>query len=39
MSDERFTIKTRFGDFEVTGGDVITFPRGLPGFEQTRRFV
>ncbi len=39
MSDERFTIETRFGDFEVTGGDVITFPRGLPGFEQTRRFV
>lgn len=29
---------TRFGPLEVEAGKVIEFPRGLPGFENCRRF-
>jgi flagellar assembly factor FliW len=32
-------IETRFGTFPVDEGSVIEFAEGLPGFEQTRRFV
>lgn len=39
MSTDSFTVETPFGTFDVGSGDVVTFPRGLPGFEQSRRFV
>ena len=32
-------IDTAFGTFDVDGRSVIQFADGLPGFEQTRRFV
>jgi flagellar assembly factor FliW len=32
-------IETRFGTFPVDEGSVIDFAEGLPGFEQTRKFV
>jgi flagellar assembly factor FliW len=32
-------IQTRFGEFHVPRPDIVTFPEGLPGFEQCRRFV
>lgn len=33
------TIKTSFGDFDVSERDIVTFPTGLPGFERCQRFV
>jgi flagellar assembly factor FliW len=32
-------LNTPFGDFEAGGDSIVTFPDGLPGFEQCRRFV
>jgi flagellar assembly factor FliW len=32
-------VDTAFGTFQVADRDVITFPAGMPGFEQCRRFV
>ena len=32
-------VETAFGTFAVDGHSVIEFAEGLPGFEQTRRFV
>jgi flagellar assembly factor FliW len=32
-------VATRFGAFPVDLRDVVTFPAGLPGFEQCRRYV
>lgn len=32
-------VETRFGRFEVDPTSLISFPEGLPGFEQCRRFV
>lgn len=32
-------LTTHFGSFELRPEDVITFPSGLPGFEQARHFV
>lgn len=32
-------ITTRFGAFDVPQQDIVTFPDGIPGFEQCRRFV
>jgi flagellar assembly factor FliW len=32
-------VETRFGGFEVDPRDVLTFPDGLPGFEQCRHFI
>lgn len=32
-------VETAFGTFEVAADEVITFPAGLPGFEECRRFV
>ncbi len=32
-------VETAFGSFDVTTDQVITFPAGLPGFEECRRFV
>ena len=34
-----FIETTRFGDFEFPDNKVITFPAGLPGFEELRYFV
>ncbi len=39
MPDNHLTIETRFGTFDLGESDVITFPRGLLGFEGCRRFV
>ena len=32
-------VETAFGTFEVAADEIITFPAGLPGFEECRRFV
>jgi flagellar assembly factor FliW len=32
-------LQTPFGTFEISGDQVVTFPSGLPGFEECRRFV
>ena len=32
-------IQTRFGEFDLVRPDVVTFPEGIPGFEQCQRFV
>ena len=39
MSTEVHTIETGFGTFEVSERDIVTFPRGIPGFERCQRFV
>jgi len=33
------TVETRFGSHLAKAGAVVTFPDGLPGFEQCRQFV
>ncbi|AGA56404.1 hypothetical protein Theco_0157 [Thermobacillus composti KWC4] len=30
---------TRFGELEIGGEDIYTFPDGIPGFEQDKRFA
>src|SRR5512141_265509 len=35
----RIRVKTRFGEFEADPRDILSFPDGLPGFEQCHRFV
>ena len=32
-------VETAFGTFDVAPDDIVTFPAGLPGFEECRRFV
>lgn len=32
-------VETAFGTFEVAADEIISFPAGLPGFEECRRFV
>ena len=32
-------VETAFGTFDVAAGDIVSFPAGLPGFEECRRFV
>ena len=32
-------VDTAFGTFTVEAHDIVSFPAGLPGFEQCRRFV
>lgn len=32
-------VETAFGSFDVASDQVITFPAGVPGFEECRRFV
>ena len=39
MPSHAYTIDTGFGTFEVTEDDIVTFPRGIPGFERCQRFV
>jgi flagellar assembly factor FliW len=37
--EDRIRLNTRFGDFEADSRNLLSFPSGLPGFEQCRRFV
>lgn len=37
--DSRTVVETRFGTFDIDAKDLVSFPEGLPGFEQCRRFV
>jgi len=30
--------KTRIGEFEISEGDIVEFPEGIPGFEKLRKF-
>lgn len=32
-------VETAFGTFDVAAEDIVSFPAGLPGFEECRRFV
>jgi flagellar assembly factor FliW len=32
-------VETAFGAFDVAAADIVSFPAGLPGFEDCRRFV
>jgi flagellar assembly factor FliW len=32
-------VETAFGTFDVAPDQIVTFPAGLPGFEECRRFV
>jgi flagellar assembly factor FliW len=32
-------VETAFGAFDVAPEDIVSFPAGLPGFEECRRFV
>ena len=32
-------IQTRFGEFNLVRPEIVSFPEGIPGFEQCRRFV
>jgi flagellar assembly factor FliW len=32
-------VETAFGTFDVSPDEIISFPAGLPGFEECRRFV
>jgi len=32
-------VETAFGTFDVSSDEIISFPAGLPGFEECRRFV
>jgi flagellar assembly factor FliW len=32
-------VATRFGEFDADPADVLSFPQGLPGFEQCRQFI
>ena len=32
-------VETAFGTFDVTPDQIVTFPAGLPGFEECHRFV
>lgn len=36
---EATRVDTAFGTFHVGAADVLSFPSGMPGFEQCRRFV
>ena len=38
-SGDATRVETAFGTFEVAADEIITFPAGLPGFEECRRFV
>jgi len=35
----RVRVQTRFGEFEADPNNILSFPVGMPGFEQCRRFV
>jgi flagellar assembly factor FliW len=31
--------KTRLGEYEINEDEIITFPKGVPGFEELRKFI
>ena len=33
------TVKTRFGEMEINENDIIKFPNGIYGFEDTKEYV
>ena len=37
--EARIRVTTRFGEFDADPRDILSFPEGLPGFEQSRRFI
>jgi flagellar assembly factor FliW len=37
--EDRTRLTTRFGEFEADSRNLLSFPSGLPGFEECRRFV
>jgi flagellar assembly factor FliW len=37
--DERLRLDTQFGSFDADARALVTFPVGLPGFEQCRQFA
>ena len=37
--DDRSRLTTRFGEVEADPRSLLSFPSGLPGFEQSRRFA
>ncbi len=37
--NRRLQVRTHLGESEVDADQVVTFPSGLPGFEQSHRFV
>ncbi|WP_291986231.1 flagellar assembly protein FliW [Luteitalea sp.] len=39
VPDDVTRVDTAFGTFDVAADQIITFPAGLPGFEECRRFV
>ena len=36
---ERFKVRSRFADVDVNPDSVVSFPDGLPGYENSRQFV
>jgi flagellar assembly factor FliW len=38
-AEDVLRLETPFGDFEAGADEVVRFPDGLPGFEQSRAFV
>jgi flagellar assembly factor FliW len=38
-ADTRIHLTTRFGDFDADARALVSFPAGLPGFEQCRQFA
>ncbi len=38
-SDDATRVDTAFGSFDVASSDIVSFPAGLPGFEECHRFV
>lgn len=39
VPDGATRVDTAFGTFDVAADQIVTFPAGLPGFEECRRFV
>lgn len=39
VPSEPLHVRSRFADAEVSPGDVMTFPDGVPGYESQRHFV
>lgn len=39
VTDNLVRIETRFGTFDASRDDFITFPEGMPGFNRCRQFV
>ncbi|WP_448376316.1 flagellar assembly protein FliW [Fervidobacterium sp.] len=33
------TYRTRLGEFEINDDEIITFPKGIPGFEELKKFI